>query len=77
MKDAKIIQNKENKSTRNKTIDFSLDEGHKYLSRVIQVNGSVDLDTILDKTINGDTNEVMKKLPTEFVDLLVVDPPII
>jgi len=53
MKEAKIIQNKENKSTRNKTIDFSLDEGHKYLSQVIHVNENVNLDTILDKTIKS------------------------
>ena len=75
MKDAKIIKNKENKSLRNKTIDFSLDEGRKYLTRVIQIEKNVELESIIDKTINGDTIEVMSKLPREFVDLLVVDPP--
>ena len=65
---------KESKSVRNKTIDFSLEEGNIFFNRCH--NGEdLSLDSILNKTINGDTFEIMAKMPKKFVDLLIVDPP--
>jgi site-specific DNA-methyltransferase (adenine-specific) len=65
---------KDNKASRNKTIDFSLEEGKDFFARCS--NGKdLSLDKIINKTINGDTFEIMKKMPKEFVDLLIVDPP--
>ena len=63
------------KSERNKTIDLSIEEGRDYLNKCIRLNGKATKDEILDKTIIGDTFEVMKNLPTGFVDLLIADPP--
>ena len=63
-----------NKSLRNKTIDFSLEEGKAYFDRCIS-NTDFSLENILNKTINGNTFEILKKLPKKFVDLLIVDPP--
>jgi site-specific DNA-methyltransferase (adenine-specific) len=64
------------KSARNKTIDTSLADGYQYLERCITVNDSVnDIFSILDKTVLGDSLEVLKYLPKESVDLIVVDPP--
>ncbi|HRT84781.1 MAG TPA: site-specific DNA-methyltransferase [Bacteroidales bacterium] len=64
------------KSARNKTIDTSLDDGYQYLERCITVNNPVnDIFSILDKTVLGDSLEVLKYLPRECVDLIVVDPP--
>lgn len=64
------------KSTRNKTIDLSIEEdnGH-YLSRCISADSELSHGNIINKTILGDTFEVLKKLPDNFVDLLIVDPP--
>jgi site-specific DNA-methyltransferase (adenine-specific) len=62
------------KSNKNKTIDFSFEEGKKYFARCIG-DDDLSLEKIINKIINGDTFEVMKKLPTKFVDLLIVDPP--
>ncbi len=62
------------KSPRNKTIDFSMDKGQQYLNRCIDVSSDVSLPEILDKTIYGDTFEVLKHLPKKCVDLLIVDP---
>lgn len=64
------------KSSRNKTIDLSIEEdnGH-YLSRCKSAGSDLSLDNVINKTILGDTFEVLKKLPGNFVDLLVVDPP--
>lgn len=66
---------KTDKSGRNKTIDFSLEEGQKYFDRCIKDENDLSINTITNKTINGDTFEIMKKLPKKFVDLLIVDPP--
>ena len=63
------------KAERNKTIDFSVEEGRAYLDKCITVNQTAALDEIINKTILGDTFCVMDFLPAQFVDLLIVDPP--
>ena len=63
------------KSKRNKTIDISIEDGASYLERCITITEPTTVDTITDKTILGDSFEVLKNMPSNFVDLLVVDPP--
>lgn len=64
------------KSARNKTIDLSVEEGREYLDRCITVDTVQDFPSaIFDKTILGDTFDVMPCLPTDLVDLAIVDPP--
>ncbi len=63
------------KASRNKTIDISIEEGSKYLSRCISLQSNMSLEHIQDKTICGDTYNVLSKLPKNIVDLLIVDPP--
>ena len=63
------------KSERNKTIDMSIEDGACYLDRCVSVTNQVALNEIIDKTILGDTLDVLKHLPRQFVDLLIVDPP--
>ena len=63
------------KAARNKTIDFSVDEGQEYLSHCLKVSQSVSIYDIENKIIVGDTFEVMPNLPKSTVDLLIVDPP--
>lgn len=66
------------KSPLNKTIDFTEEEGEKYFVNCIadskhpEAYGS---DEIMDRTLCGDTFEVLKKLPENFADLVIVDPP--
>ena len=62
------------KSPRNKTIDFSLQEGAPYLARCISVAEPQRLDAVLDKTILGDAFAVLDLLPRNSVDLLIADP---
>ena len=51
-------------------------QGRVFLDRCIQLTSPLSsIDTILDKTIIGDTFEVAKFLPPQSVDLLIVDPP--
>ncbi len=74
------------KAEKNKTIDFSLEEGQEYLARVFDFekeflnkdnNGERVLNPgeLMDRTVLGDTYNVLKALPEESVDLLIVDPP--
>ncbi len=64
------------KSPKNKTIDLSVEEGINYLARCINVNAAQPtIDSVINKTILGDTFEVMQFLPHNSVDLVIVDPP--
>ena len=66
-----------NKSNRNKTIDFSIEAGKHFLERCLQSKTIKTFSTqeIIDKTIIGDTFETIQKLPDNFVDLAIIDPP--
>ena len=63
------------KADRNKTIDISIEEGKDYLKRCVVIEKKAELPEILDKTILGNTLEVLSLLPENSVDLLIVDPP--
>lgn len=63
------------KAGRNKTIDLSVEEGKSYLDRCISISKPADLQSVINKTILGDTFSILPLLPTKFVDLLIADPP--
>lgn len=63
------------KAERNKTIDFSVEEGKVYLERCISIHEPVNMEDIKDKTIFGDTFSILPLLPSQSIDLLIVDPP--
>lgn len=63
------------KSKLNKTIDLTIEEGKVYLDRCIKVNSRTDVESILDKTLLGDTLKILSLMPEKFIDLLIVDPP--
>ena len=63
------------KSERNKTIDITIEEGQEYLDKCVKLDCKTELSQILDKTIIGDTFEILKLLPEKSIDLLITDPP--
>ena len=63
------------KAARTRTIDLSVDEGRVYLDRCLKVRTAVSLDEIRDRTVCGDTFEVLPNLPRHCFDLLIADPP--
>lgn len=65
------------KSKRNKTIDFTLDNAPVGVLESIKDEHDTlsQLDNIINQTINGNSFEVMKRLPNNFVDLALIDPP--
>ncbi|SKC00911.1 site-specific DNA-methyltransferase (adenine-specific) [Lachnospiraceae bacterium] len=77
---------KKQKAGKNKTIDFSLEEGQEYIDRAFDFDKEspssekksikeIELSRLIDKTILGDTFRVLRSIPKESVDLLIVDPP--
>jgi len=63
------------KSDRNKTIDFSSDDGKHYMARCVTDIAEPNVSAILNKTVCGDSLHLMSQMPRGFVDLLIVDPP--
>ena len=64
------------KSSRNKTINTTLQDGQVFLSRTKRIiSPQKDLSQILDSTICGDIFSVAPLLPKHSVDLLIADPP--
>lgn len=62
-------------SKKNKTINISVEDGANYLDKCIKVIEPKSLDSIINKTLNGNTFDILPLLPKNFVDLLIVDPP--
>lgn len=63
------------KSSRNKTIDTTVEQGKEYLARCVSVSTTQAIEAVVDKTIMGDTFMVMPLLPHKSVDLVIADPP--
>ncbi|MBE6713905.1 MAG: site-specific DNA-methyltransferase [Ruminococcaceae bacterium] len=64
------------KSDKNKTIDFTVEDGKKYIDRCVKVDSlTEDPSSFMNKTILGDTFDAMARLPQKFIDLAVADPP--
>ena len=53
-----------------------MEEGQTYLSRCITLDSYQNsLDYVLDKTLLGDSFQIMRHLPPHSVDLIIADPP--
>ncbi|ASJ22184.1 site-specific DNA-methyltransferase [Brachyspira hampsonii] len=68
------------KSVKNKTIDFDIntEEGKFYFNKCIIDNENITeykREDIINKTINGNTFDVLKKIEKNIADLMIVDPP--
>lgn len=63
------------KSKRNKTIDFDIKEGKKYLMNSLYFNENIDISKLQNKNIIGNTFEVLDQIEDNSIDLIIVDPP--
>ena len=63
------------KSSRNKTIDLSVEQGENYLRHCISIENKATVQEIENKTIIGNSLEIMPLLPAAFADLVIADPP--
>ena len=63
------------RAERNKTITLTSKEYQIYLNRLITVSDNLSMESILNKTINANLFDVIDFLPSEFADLIIIDPP--
>ena len=63
------------KSKRNKTIDFDIKVGKKYLMNSLYFNENIDISKLQNKNIIGNTFEVLDQIEDNSIDLIIVDPP--
>jgi site-specific DNA-methyltransferase (adenine-specific) len=64
------------KAPRNRTVMLCENEWKSLRKRLLfPVGASLSISQILNKTICGDLFEIVNLLPSEFADLLIIDPP--
>lgn len=64
------------KSKRNKTLELARQERTLFKKNLIKnIPKACKIDSIVNKTINGDLFDVLPRLPDKFADLIILDPP--
>lgn len=63
------------RAPRNRTLTINDNDAEFFKKKLINVTSKAKADAVVDKTILGDTFKVLDFLPSEFIDLVVVDPP--
>ena len=63
------------RAPRNRTIDLSKDERIRYKKNLVHIDTAVSINDILNKTIQQDSLDALDYLPSQFVDIVFVDPP--
>lgn len=69
---------KKNRAERNQTLTLITEEKEKYTHKLLKIDNThteIQLDAIVNKTINNDLLDVLPKLPRGFADLIIIDPP--
>ena len=63
------------RAPRNRTITLNDVERELYGSRLLSLDEPVQVDEILDRTIHQNTLKILDYMPSQFADLIFVDPP--
>lgn len=63
------------RAPRNRTIELNQDEIEKFRASLISAKDISGIDSVKNKTICGDTFEILRLLPENSFDLLFADPP--
>ena len=67
--------NEKKRAPRNRTIELKEAEIKKFRALLISSKDITDIESVKNKTICGDTFEILKLLPEKTCDLLFADPP--
>ena len=68
-------QSKKKRAPLNRTLNICNEEIESFKSKMIKLNGKVNVDEVCCKIINQDLFDAIDFLPDNFVDLLFLDPP--
>ncbi|MDL2323029.1 site-specific DNA-methyltransferase [Bacteroidales bacterium OttesenSCG-928-A17] len=63
------------RAPRNRTLQVSSEECERLSRNLLSVASSTERTQLIDKTILGDTLQVIELLPKAFADLIIIDPP--
>ena len=63
------------RAPRNRTLTLCAQEIEVFRRNLVEVRTHLNLEEISSKTLMGDTFSILQFLPSQFVDLMVVDPP--
>lgn len=63
------------KAPRNRTLTLNDEEKLRYSNKLLNLSCKAKIADVLNKTVNQDLLEATAFLPSDFVDLLIVDPP--
>jgi site-specific DNA-methyltransferase (adenine-specific) len=63
------------RAPRNRTVTLTDSERQKYRSRCLKLETAATVPHLQDKIICQDLFQLLDKLPSDFVDLLILDPP--
>ncbi len=68
-------QEKKQRAGRNRTIELTQDDRVRLRPRLLTLSSLNELDTPPQSTVLGDAVQAASRLPTGFVDLMILDPP--
>ena len=64
-----------NRAKNNRTLTLSEEEAEYFRSKLVTEKNIADIKDLTDRTLNGDVTKMLKYLPDEFADLIIIDPP--
>lgn len=64
-----------NRAKNNRTLTLSEEEAEYFRTRLVTEKNIADIKDLTDRTLNGDVTKMLKYLPDEFADLIIIDPP--
>lgn len=75
MKIGNLMETNKIKTSRNRTLTVSIEEAELLKKRIVHAQDiSADTDFI-NKTLNGNLFDIIKYIPNNFADLIIIDPP--
>ena len=63
------------RASNNRTLTLKPDEIDSLKAKLVTADNITEATDLLNKTINGDVLEMLKYIPDEFADLIIIDPP--
>lgn len=70
-----MSEEEKTRGSRNRTLTLSSEECDSFRSDLVNLSGEASAESLIDKTIWGDTLQVLKFIPDEIADLVIIDPP--
>ncbi len=66
---------KKERASNNRTLTLNSEEIDFLKANLVTSKNINETKDLINKTLNGDVNEMLKFLPDEFADLIIIDPP--